>query len=72
MYKIESGISIPTRIKEKSIFHTMKVGDSFLLPSAEKTTVRQSASYFNRQNRSPYIFTIRKVDKDNHRCWRIA
>ncbi len=78
-FKIEKGIEIPKKQHRPCIypFREMKVGDSFLY---DKPYSRSNMSNFsnnarNWKNQSPdckhYLFTLRKIEGNKIRIWRI-
>jgi len=71
-FEIESGIPLATDQRGSRIFpfNTMKVGDSFALPSMMATRVSTAATKYSKDH-SGVKFTVRK-NGDGHRCWRIA
>lgn len=71
LYHIESGLVSPDSTRfDKYPFGKMEVGDSFALPSKESNRVSMSATqYFKRHGAR---FTVRKVDSETHRCWRVS
>ena len=70
-YEIEKNVPMPkTRISRYN-FGLMDVGDSFLVPFKDRNNVRTAASQFSRRNKLKSVFTVRKIDNDNCRCWRM-
>lgn len=77
--KIEKGIEIPTRRKSccKYPFREMEIGDSFIVDElySRETMSLLSSHARNWKNRSPdckhYLFSLRKVEGNKIRIWRI-
>lgn len=70
---IDKGVPIPTdtcSVRKKYPWKKMEVGDSFLLPTADKRSVHSLASQTSLRH-SPRKFIARKT-KDGYRIWRIA
>ena len=69
-FKIESGIEMPPR-SQASVFRkvaqSMKVGDSFLVPTCEERDRAMMTS--GRQAR--FKFASRKINGEGYRIWRI-
>lgn len=69
---VESGIPIPARRNDSSTYanllRAMKIGDSFVASRKEQMKIRNAAQ--NGYTRRCRI-SIRKIDADNIRVWRI-
>lgn len=69
--KIESNIPIPTQTRNKSKYpwDEVKVGQSFMMPT--KIHAASQARYYAQKRLAPKRFTIRTIDANSCRCWRI-
>lgn len=71
MYQIEKGIPLPEKKENKSEkypFDDMVVGDSFLVPSAERSAVTPRVAYYH-EKFPDRRFSSRKVN-GGVRVWR--
>lgn len=68
-FKIERGIPLPAR-RNKYPFAEMQIGDSFSAPLSEER--RLSASAAARGFAIGAKFSVRRVDADTVRVWRVA
>lgn len=68
MYEVESGVPLPTGSGKRYVFpfRTMKVGDSFVVPSAKQRESARAAAI----NASVKIIT--RTEGDSFRIWRVA
>ena len=64
--KIDKGIPMPSLTRYP--FDEMEVGDSFLVPSDNRTSVSTLVS----RNHNGKKFSLRKMTDGTYRCWRIA
>ncbi len=65
---IEKGITIPSRRESKWPLLKMEIGDSFSFPEAKVNSVRISVQKAKAAN---FRFTIRTIDQNTSRCWRV-
>ena len=87
MFEIEKGVPVPAGKRgggRKAIypFDTMSVGDSFAVPrdkgvtkaggDVRQSTVSSCARLYARKHNPSAKFTVRVVDENTLRCWRIA
>lgn len=75
MYKIEKGIPAPVTLakrgrRTKYPFKKLKVGDSFLVPNANKTSLSVCAG--NQAKKLNREFITRSIGKKDVRVWRVA
>lgn len=73
VYKIEHDIPVPDDAKQPSArelvpIDELEVGDSVEFPRKLQTSVATIASRLRRDGKS---FTIKKVDEENARIWRV-
>lgn len=74
-YTINSLIPAPapkTRLgrNSKYPFHTMRVGDSFVIPEGQRSAVAKAAS-MHRSRYAPWCFVIDEDADGDVRCWRV-
>ena len=75
--KIEKNVPMPVIFGGKAnrwvtILETMEVGDSFqLLNGNDTTTLRYSISQYRHRSKTKKDWTVRKVNQQEWRCWRI-
>ena len=77
MYEIEKNVQIPVKHtkggrKPKYPFGEMEVGDSFIVEGrcwSETSSFRTAAFYFG--TRHNIKFSVRKINENSVRCWRI-
>lgn len=67
-FVVETGVELPPKRFCIYPFETMKVSDSFCMPSEYADRVRTAASIWGERNNAR--FTIRKMTGTLHRCWR--
>lgn len=72
MYKIEKGVKMMKKAYDKYPFSDMKVGDSFVLNNADRTKVSSASAAYQRRQKPVQKFSIRAIDSDNCRCYRVA
>lgn len=64
---IDSGVPTPARAHYP--IEQLKVGESFLFPANKRASVQARASRIKADTGREY--TVKKMDKDNCRIWRI-
>lgn len=72
-FTIERGVRMPlvcSGCGSKYQFCSMEVGDSFALPSINKSQVASAAWNFGK--RHDMKFSMRKQSDDSYRIWRVA
>ena len=79
---IEKGIPVPECGTMTTVFAAMEVGDSFAVPRAGKrgngvgckvqNVVSVAARKYVKKQNPAAKFTVRIVDENTVRCWRIA
>lgn len=67
-WKKEDNIPIPDN-SSVSPLKTLEVGESILFPASKRNSVQSYAGVLKRRN--GLEFTVRKVDDENCRVWRI-
>jgi hypothetical protein len=67
-YKIQTDHR-PLRRKKMPLIRALKVGESFLVPLAEESSLRSSANWFNVTQHEARV-TVRK-ERDGVRCIRL-
>jgi hypothetical protein len=71
-YVIEKNVEPPKRGVYP--FGIMQIGDSFAFPASERVRVSAAASVYAKkstQKGKELRFTVRKVDADTYRIWRV-
>lgn len=68
-YKIEKNIETPASVGNKYPFGEMEVGDSFKFPKSEIYKIRTAASFYGKRKNKK--FTVRKINNEEFRVWRI-
>lgn len=74
--KIDKNIPIPTGLKgitaEMYPFRLMEIGDSILIIGKKNWSKHNSAaSAYKLRHSKDFNYTLRKVDKDSWRLWRV-
>lgn len=74
VYTIESGVPAPALrgdgISSMYPLRQLEVGESILFPQVDRTRVQVYASQIKRT--TGRVFTVRKVNEDTCRVWRIS
>lgn len=74
VYPIESGVPAPALrgdgISSMYPLRLLEVGQSILFPSVDRTRVQVYANQIKRS--VGRVFTVRKVDADTCRVWRVS
>lgn len=73
MYKIDKNIPMPAKRARARMYplDTMEVGDSFEIPADKVTSCRGSVHKFQSEH-DGITFTVRKVNNDVYRVWRLT
>lgn len=67
VYQIDSGVPVPGT---KAPLDQLKVGESFVIPIDRRRSVATVASRMKHETGKS--FTIRKIDDENIRIWRVT
>jgi len=72
MFQVDKDVPIPDKLDSirKYPFSQMEIGDSFSFDKRKERTVSTAAYFYGR--RTSKKFTVRKVETNLWRCWRIA
>lgn len=73
-YKIIKGAAMPPPgggWRNKYPFPEMQVGDAFDLPIDMRTKAASATGSYSKHH-PEYKFSIRKIDENTIRCWRVA
>lgn len=73
MFKIDKSVPTPDPTPDRSApipLSKLEVGESILFPNDRRQSIQANASRL--KGRTDKVFTIKKVDEDNARIWRIA
>jgi len=71
-FKIEKNVEMPSRGVYP--FGIMEIGDSFLFPASERARVTSASSVYAKksaQKGNNMRFSVRRVDADTYRIWRV-
>ena len=68
--QIDSGIPIPEERLSKLPLNVLKVGESFVFSRAKRASVQTQASKIKADTGK--VFTIRVIDENNCRIWRVS
>lgn len=68
-YIIEKNVPLPNCKTIKYPFDKMEINDSFIVPIEEKSTLHSAIVTARKTGRT---FTVKKVDSNTLRCWRLS
>lgn len=69
MYQIDKNVPLPTFKQHEFPFSEMEQGDSFVIPSSNRTSARNHASDYQKEHEN-VKFEIRKISETEVRVWR--
>lgn len=71
MFNIEKDIPLPEPrgARTKYPFEEMEIGDSFLFDKKQVNLIHFAKSQYGRRNNKK--FSVRRINNDEYRCWRI-
>lgn len=67
-YEVEEGVPIPVQRSEAIPISSLEVGQSILFSSKRRVAMQSYASRLKKSTGK--VFTLKKVDDENHRIWR--
>ena len=67
VYDIESGVPVP--VGRSVLLKSLEVGDSVLFPLSKRSSIQQAAWYLRKTQGK--TFTVKKMDDNNARVWRV-
>lgn len=71
VYHIDSGVPVPLSATRRTLppLRDLELGESIVFPLAQRFKVQQKASKL--KARTGKVFTIRKMDEQTARVWRV-
>lgn len=69
MYEIEKDVPVPRHLNVKYPFEKMEIGDSFTESLKKRNRIASAAMTYGLRN--DVKFTVRKINDDTLRVWRV-
>lgn len=70
IYEVEKDVPLPEPVQGAAVpIDSLEVGESIRFPIEEKNNVSSRASHL--KNQKGKVFTVRKVDENSYRVWRV-